>query len=72
MRSSLLVLGVLVVFPSAALAQQPDVLAGLGSVKVLVEGLSQAARDVGLSEEGLKTAVELRLRQSGIRDVPPP
>ncbi len=67
MRSWLLALVVLIVFPTAALAQRPDVLAGLGSVNVIVENLSQDARDAGLSEEGLKTAVELRLRQSGIR-----
>lgn len=41
MRSWLLALSLLVVFPSAALAQRPDVLAGLGSVAVLIGELDE-------------------------------
>ena len=36
-------------------------------MKVIIEGLDQDARDAGFSEQSLKSAVELRLRQSGIR-----
>jgi len=70
MRFWLLAVGVFVLaFPSATQAQggHPDLLVGLDSVNVAIEPLPQPARDAGLSRESLQTAVELRLRQSGIR-----
>ena len=66
MRSWLLALGVFVlVFPSAPEAQA--LLEGLDSVGVSIDHLGDDATSAGLSEASLKTAVELRLRQSGIR-----
>ena len=63
MRFWLLAVGVLVIaFPASTQAQRSDVLEGIESVGVLIEGLSQAASDAGLSKEALTTAVELRLR----------
>ena len=67
MRSWLLVFGVVVLASSSASqAQAPDVLEGPIEVWVDIK-LDEEERKTGLSEEGLRTAVELRLRQSGIR-----
>ena len=69
MRSWLFAVGVLVLaFPSVAHPQTSrNRLRDLGSVGVSVLSLDVNARNAGLSEENLKTAIELRLRQSGIR-----
>ena len=68
MGSRLLIVGVLALaFPTAPQAQRPDLFEGLGSLKGSFETLDQDARDAGFSAETLKAAVELRLRQSGIR-----
>ena len=67
MRSSLLVVVALaLVTPDGLQAQRPDLLAGLDSIRVAVEPLSPAGQNAGLSEEALKSAVELRLRETGI------
>ena len=67
MRSLLLTLGlVAVVFPSALHTQpRQDLLRGLSSMTVLI-AVDEEARDAGLAPECLRTAVELRLRQSRI------
>jgi hypothetical protein len=41
-------------------------LRGMGSLHVVVEQLPEGARQLGLSEESLRTDVELKLRQNGI------
>ena len=67
MRSWLVALGVVVLLNSHLLqAQRPDLLTGLDSIRVAVEPLSLAGKNAGLSEESLKTAVELRLRKTGV------
>ena len=67
MRSLLLALGLVsVAFPSAPHTQSPrDLLRGLSAMKVLIS-VDEEARDAGLAPETLRTAVELRLRQSRI------
>ena len=65
-RICLLAVGVVVLaFPSAPQAQRPNVLEGLPAVRVVI-ALDQNANDAGLIDGSLKTAVELRLRQSRI------
>jgi hypothetical protein len=41
-------------------------LRGIGRIHVVVEQLPDGARQLGLSEESLRTDVELKLRQNGI------
>jgi hypothetical protein len=41
-------------------------LQGIGSLHVVVEQLPEGARQLGLSEESLRTDVELKLRRNGI------
>ena len=66
MRSCLLVVVLALVTPDGLRAQRPDLLAGLDSIRVTVEPLSPAGQNAGLSEESLRAAVELRLRETGI------
>lgn len=51
----------------AAPKEAINTLKGLPGVRVVVEAIDEEARDHGLTEESIKTAVESRLRQSGIR-----
>jgi hypothetical protein len=44
-------------------------LAGLAGVEIVVEDLSPGLQELGLSELPLRTDVELRLRQAGVRVV---
>ena len=68
MRAWLVTLGVTALACAAVLqAQTADVLQGLLSVRVVIHGIDQAARDTGLSEDSLRTVVALRLRQRGIQ-----
>ena len=67
MRSFLFVVVALtLVAPDGIQAQRPDLLAGLDSIRVAVEPLSPTGQNAGLSQESLKTAVEMRLRETGI------
>ncbi len=47
--------------------QQRDSLRGLKGVEVVIESLRPDAQEDGLSEEAIRTAVELILRSKGIR-----
>ena len=47
--------------------EERDTLRGLLEVQVIVEGLEPGARQLGLSEQALRTDVERQLRQYGIR-----
>ena len=69
MRLTLLAFGVFVLTLAAAhptTAQQRDKLTGVGPIVVAIESLRSDIRGDGLSEELLRTAVELRLRQNGV------
>jgi hypothetical protein len=50
-------------------AQNPDaaILRGISAVGVLIEGLPDGAKVLGLSEDMIKTDVELKLRLAGMR-----
>jgi hypothetical protein len=52
------------------LAQDP--LAGVRAVGVFVEKLAPDAARISLTEDDLRTKVELKLRMAGLRVVPPP
>lgn len=66
MRSWPIALALLVLVNSHLLqAQRPDLLAGLDSIRVVIEPLSQAGKNAGLSEQSLKADIELRLRETG-------
>ena len=46
--------------------QQRDSLAGIGSVRVIIQPLSENGKAIGLREDGLKALVELQLRRNGV------
>jgi len=67
MRAWLLTFGVTALMcPAVVRGQTADVLEGLDRVRVVIHGIDQGARDAGLSADSLRTAVELRLAESGI------
>lgn len=61
-------LAILLTYGSAgATNAERDSLSGVRTVCVLVESFSQKDREFGFDERDIKTTVELRLRQSGIK-----
>jgi len=63
-----IIVGFLLVAVSTQALADKYSLVGISSIGVLVEGLGEDSKDrTGLTERELKTALELRLRQNGIK-----
>src|SRR5438105_4194074 len=56
--------------PSVTTLSKPAVLHGLTAVKVVVEDLAPDVKPLGLTKEGLRAAVEERLKAKGVRVMP--
>ena len=75
MRRALSLMGVLLVAATAATALDTqgtrETLRGLEGVEVLVENLSPEVERDGIDKTTIKTDVELKLRQTGIKVLTP-
>lgn len=52
--------------PQFVKASTPDVLKGLQGVSILIEGMSDDAKKIGLTKDRIQSATELSLRRNGV------